>query len=155
QATSRRIQMSVKAISVLLLAGLAAPGLSQSFGDEDDVGIEIAPEQRISFFARGHVDGYSEAQTRGPRGGKLSSLTLETAVTAAIPIDEQNSMTVSLGQASTGYDFNDFRAFGTSAPIDLIDYGLSVSLSATAMHHIDKEWSLFGGASVRSEGEIG
>lgn len=147
--------MSFKAISVLLLAGLAAPALSQSFGDEDDVGIEIAPEKRISFFAKGHLDAYSEAQTRGPRGGKLSSITLETAVTAAIPIDEQNDMTVSLGQASTGYDFNNFRAFGTNAPIDLIDYGLALSLSATATHHIDKEWSLFGGAAVNSEGEIG
>ncbi len=147
--------MSVKAISVLLLAGLAAPAFSQSFGDEDDVGIEIAPEKRISFFAKGHVDGYSEGQSRGPRGGKLSSLTLETAVTAAIPIDEQNDMTVSLGQTSTGYDFNDFRAFGTSSPIDIIDYGLDLSLSATATHQIDKEWALFGGASIHSEGEIG
>ncbi len=147
--------MSLKALSVLLLAGLAAPALAQSFGDENDVGIQIAPEKQIRFFATGNADAYTPGQTRGPRGGKLSSLTLETTIVGAIPVDEQTDMTVSLGQASTAYDFDNFRAFGTASGVDPIDLGLGLNLGVTATHSFDKQWSLFGGAAVRSSGEVG
>ena len=81
--------MSVKSLSVLLLAGLAAPTLAQSFGDEEDVGIQIAPEREIRFFATGNADFYSTAQSRGRFGGELTSASLDAAITAAIPVDEQ------------------------------------------------------------------
>ncbi|MCA9273482.1 MAG: hypothetical protein KDA31_10580 [Phycisphaerales bacterium] len=146
--------MSVKSLSVLLLAGLAAPTLAQSFGDEEDVGIQIAPEREIRFFATGNADFYSTAQSRGRFGGELTSASLDAAITAAIPVDEQTDATLTFSQTSTGYDFDNFNDFG-GGRTDPIDYGLRVGFSGTIRHSIDPQWSLFGGANIDSSGEIG
>lgn len=147
--------MSVKAIAALLLAGLpAASALTQSFGDPEDTGVEIAPEREVRFFATAHGDVVSGGRSRGRFSGKLTSGSIFTGITALVPVDEQTDATVTLSQTSTGYDFSSFGSFG-GGRTDPIDYGLSVSLFASANHAIDQEWSIFGGATVNSEGEVG
>ncbi len=145
--------MPVKSLSILLLAGLACPALAQSFGDEEDLGIQIAPEKEIRFFATGSADYYSAARNRGRTGGQLASATLDAAITAAIPIDEQTDATLTFSQSSTGYDFDSFGAFGAAS--DPIDFGLRVGLGGTITHSFDPQWSIFGGARLNSSGEIG
>lgn len=147
--------MSVKALSVLLLAGLAAPALSQSFGETDDVGIEIAPEKEIRFFATGNAKGYTPTTTRGPDSGKLSSFSIDTFINADIPIDEDTDLTVSFGQTSTTYDFENYRSFNTFAPVDPMNYGIRVTLDARFTHDFADQWSIFGGGNLNSTGEVG
>ena len=146
--------MSVKSLSVLLLAGLAAPTLAQSFGDEEDVGIQIAPEKEIRFFATGNASFYSAAQSRSRAGGELTSASITGAINAAIPVDEQTDATLSFSHTSTGYDFNNFGSFG-GGRTDPIDYGMQYTLSGTITHTFDPQWSLFGGARIKSSGEVG
>ena len=146
--------MSARALSVLLLAGLAAPALSQSFGDEDDLGVEIAPEKEIRFFARGSAESSTGGRSRGRFGGKFDSYSLDTSITAAIPVNETTDATLTLGQTSTAYEFDSFGSFG-GGRTDPIDFGLLYGISGTVNHVIDSEWMLFGGANLRSSGEIG
>jgi hypothetical protein len=146
--------MSGKLLSVLLLSGLAAPCSAQAFGDNADAGIEIAPAKKISFFANGHTTASFEGRTSSRQGGMVSTFSLDTSVTAAIPIDDATDMTVTVGQSSTAYDFTGFNSFGV-ARRDPIDFGLETGISATANHSFDREWTLFGGANISSNGEIG
>jgi hypothetical protein len=146
--------MPVKSLSVLLLAGLAAPTLAQSFGDDEDVGIQIAPEKEIRFFATGSADFYTAAQSRGRSGGELTSASIEAAITAAIPVDELTDATLTFSHSSTGYDFDRFGSFG-GGRTDPIDYGMQNSLAGTITHTFDPEWSIFGGARLASSGEAG
>lgn len=146
--------MSARALSVLLLAGLAQPALAQSFGDDEDTGIEIAPEKQIRFFANASADSSTGGRSRGRFGGQLDSYSLDASVTAAIPVDESTDATLTLGQTSTAYLFDSFGSFGGGRN-DPIDYGLRYGLSGTITHAIDREWMAFGGAAVNSTGEVG
>ncbi|PHQ78223.1 MAG: hypothetical protein COB69_09960 [Phycisphaera sp.] len=146
--------MSGKLLSVLLLSGLAAPCAAQAFGDDADAGIEIAPAKRVSFFATGHADISSEGRTSSRQGGKVSTYSLDARITAEIPIDDQTDMSVSFAQHSTAYDFSGFNSFGFGRS-DPINFGSRSTLSADASHSIDRNWTLFGGASLGSSGEVG
>ncbi len=146
--------MSVKLLSVLLLSGLAAPCAAQAFGDDADAGIQIAPAKKISFFANGHSSFSFDGRTSSRQGGSVSTYSIDTSITAAIPIDDATDLTVTVGQDSTAYDFSSFDSFGV-ARRDPLDYGLQTGVSASATHSLDREWTLFGGASVNSNMEIG
>lgn len=147
--------MSVKAIAALLLAGLpAASALTQSFGDPEDAGVEIAPEKQVRFFATSNADVIAGGRSRGRFSGHVTSGSIDAGINALIPVDESTDATLSITQTSTGYDFSSFGSFG-GGRTDPIDYGLKVALSGTVTHAIDRDWSIFAGASINSEGEVG
>lgn len=146
--------MSARALSVLLLAGLAAPALSQSFGDEDDVGVEIAPEKEIGYFVKASADSATGGRSRGRFGGKVNSFSFDSSITAAIPVNESTDATLTLDQTSTAYEFDSFGSFG-GGRTDPIDFGLRYGIGATVNHSLDSDWTTFAGASLNSTGEIG
>ena len=145
--------MSGKCLSVLLLAGLAAPTQAQGFGQDDDPGLYIAPAKELSFFAHAQGDAYLPARSAGRQGGRVASYGLKTRIGAEIPVDDDTDVTVVVGQTSMGYDFRSWNDFGPGRG-DPIDYGLRLELASIFSHQIDEDWSLFGGAYVTTSGEV-
>lgn len=145
--------MSGKCLSVLLLAGIAAPLHAQGFGEGEDPGLYIAPAKDVRFFAHAHGDAYLPARAAGRRGGHVSSTSLKTRLGAEFPVDEDTDVTVVVGQTSVGYDFSSFDDFGAGRG-DPIDYGVRLELASTFVHNIDREWSIFGGAYINTSGEV-
>jgi hypothetical protein len=113
----------------------------------------IAPEIPTTFvFAGGIVfDGTPDAEGAA---GDLRTLRLPASLSALVPLDSNNRLTVSLSETSSFYDFDNFTGFTNGPVTDPIDYGLEAEIGVGLIHIVDRNWSLHGGLSIGYAGEI-
>lgn len=114
---------------------------------------DIAPEVPTTYVFSGGIvfDGTPDAEGAA---GDLRTLRLPASLSALVPLNSSNRLTVSLSQTSSFYDFDNFTGFTNGPVTDPIDYGLEADLSVGLIHIIDRNWSLHGGLSIGYAGEI-